>query len=83
MESAHDVVRKVSLLHGVQYRHVLGPRRWSELVRVRKEVARILFEEGMSYPEIGRVLGGRHHTSAMYYVGAIKTRPTTRQEGNA
>ncbi len=79
---AHEVVRQVALLHGVQYRHVLGPRRWSELVRVRKKVARILFDAGMSYPEIGRALGGRHHTSAMYYVGAIK-RPPTSKEGNA
>ncbi len=79
---AHEVVRQVALLHGVAVHHVLGPRRWSELVSVRKKVARILFEAGLSYPEIGRALR-KDHTTAMYYVGAIKARPTTKQEGNA
>jgi chromosomal replication initiation ATPase DnaA len=73
--SAHEVVRQVALLHGETIRNVLGPKRWTELVRVRRRVAKLLFDEGMSYPEIGRTLGGRHHTTVMYYLGAIKSRP--------
>ncbi len=76
--SAHEVVRQTALLHGVPVHHVLGPRRWPELVKVRKEVAWILCELGMSYPEIGRTLR-RDHTTVMYYLGAIK-RASTKQE---
>lgn len=75
--TAHEVVRQVALLRGVTVRNVLGPRRWRELVAVRREIAVILASMGLSYPAIGRALGGRHHTSAMYYLGALRRERVT------
>ena len=75
-----DITVAVCEARGVKVVDVLGPRRWSELVRARREIARRLDEAGLSYPAIGRALGGRHHTSVMYYLGALKRRA---QRGNA
>lgn len=58
-------------LHGICLDHqtaihvVLGPSRAQGIVSARRESARYLRSLGYSYPQIGRWLGGRHHTTIM------------------
>ena len=46
---------------------VRGPRKYPRLVRCRRQIAEELRAEpwSMSLPEIGRALGGRHHTTIL------------------
>ncbi len=60
--TAHEVVRQVSLLHGVQVYRVLGKRRSKFMHKVRFEIASVLRGMGMSYPEIGRAMNRDHST---------------------
>ncbi len=68
----HEIVRQVALLRGVSVHRLLGKERGAQLVKVRKECAHLLRLTGLSYPAIGRQLGGRHHATIMYYLGATK-----------
>lgn len=62
---------------GVRPVDVRGPRRYGELVRARKMAAREMRAAGMTYPAIGRALGGRHHTTAMNLCGVFE--PATKE----
>lgn len=53
------------LLGGVGLGELRGQQRWPGFVLARKAAALALRRRGLSYPEIGKALGGRHHTSAM------------------
>lgn len=68
----HEIVRQVALLRGVPVAKLLGKSRAPALVKIRVECARRLRATGLSYPAIGRQLGGRHHATIMYYLGATK-----------
>lgn len=55
---------------GVRASDVRGESRCRRVVRVRAWIAAELRAEwGLSYPAIGRVLGGRHHTTIMHLLG--------------
>ncbi len=52
---------------------LLGPAKWEWRVKARRYAAQRMRDElGMSYPEIGKRLGGRHHTTIMGLLGAIR-----------
>ena len=70
--NAFLVVERMSFERGLKASDVRGPRRHLELVRARRAICARLREEGCSYPEIGRALGGRHHTTIMYLLMALK-----------
>ena len=53
------------LLGGVGLGELRGQQRWLGFVLARKAAALALRRRKLSYPEIGKALGGRHHTSAM------------------
>lgn len=55
---------------------VRGPRRYPRLVKVRSVIATELRQRDMSLPEIGRALGGRHHTTIMNLLGYFDSRRT-------
>lgn len=62
---AHRLLRDVCAKNDVHPSLVRSSRRDAELVAVRREIARVLRDAGCSLPEIGRMLGGRHHTTVM------------------
>lgn len=52
---------------------ITGPRRQQEMVRPRQILMYIMkYELGMTYPTIGREIGGRDHTTAMHSVEKIE-----------
>jgi chromosomal replication initiation ATPase DnaA len=53
---------------------VVGPRRTKSVVAVRRKVAKRLRDMGLSYPEIGFLLGGRDHTTIMHLVNPERRR---------
>jgi len=69
--STYDIIHAVAQETGVAVQDILSNRRYRSVVTARKLAARRLRLLGMSYPEIGRALGGRHHTSAMYLCGDL------------
>ncbi len=63
---------------GARPSDIRGPRRTRLLVARRRFIASKMREEGYSRPEIGRALGGRHHTTIMNLLGLFERRPPTR-----
>jgi chromosomal replication initiation ATPase DnaA len=53
---------------------ICGRGQQGELPRVRRVVARYLRARGCSYSEIGKLLGGRDHTTVMVLVKGSRTR---------
>ena len=91
-EHALYIFTVVAAIHGVTVDEIVGHRRHENLVQARRDVARWLRQLGLSYPAIGRMLGGRHHASIMNLCGwkrseeaqhAIKVRYATRAEVRA
>ena len=62
-----SVLLRVCWFYGVSPREVSGPSRSREIVLARKAAMYWMRELcGSSYPEIGRRLGGRDHTTALH-----------------
>jgi len=64
MSSAQRVIDTIAREHGFSYAEITGRSRRS--VRVRAICAHRLRSLGLSLPQIGRVMGGRDHTSILY-----------------
>ena len=57
----------------VALKDIQGPRRQAELVKPRQVIMYLLkHEAGMTFPAIGRTIGGRDHTTAMHSVEKIE-----------
>jgi chromosomal replication initiation ATPase DnaA len=56
---------------GVRVKDMKSSRRWASLTVARRVAAQRLREAGYGYPDIGRQLGGMHHTSVMHMLGAL------------
>ena len=70
--SPTQVLEAVSKFYDVSIEDLKGPRRQKEIVRPRQMVMFLMREEAsLSYPKIGRELGGRDHTTVIYAVGKI------------
>lgn len=66
LTAAHDLVGRVAVaLGGAVVAEVLRGRRYKPAIRVRHVSALIMRRLGMSYPKIGRALGGLCHGTAM------------------
>ncbi|MEK7092145.1 MAG: chromosomal replication initiator protein DnaA [Patescibacteria group bacterium] len=68
-----DVVKKVCEFYNIKPTQIRGPKRDASLVRAR-QVAMYLLKTnlGLTYTEIGNLLGGRDHTTIMYGVGKME-----------
>ena len=72
MINLNAIIIAAARVHGIKADDITGRRRDRHVTTARREVMQILFDAGWSYPAIGRAIGGRCHTTAMYYLGAIK-----------
>jgi hypothetical protein len=69
MPSWKRIVREVSKKHGVAIVDILSTRRSQPFVNARYEAMyRMRHETNMSFPQIGRRLGGRDHTTVLHGV---------------
>lgn len=64
-----------AILHGVARKYAMtpdeikGPSRRKEVMPARYEVCfRLVVEAGYSYPQAGRFMGGRHHTTVLHSI---------------
>ena len=71
--SSQQLMELVCEIYQIDHADLVGPRRQQELVRPR-QILMYLFkhELGMTFPTIGREIGGRDHTTAMYAVEKIE-----------
>ena len=66
-----EILCQVAAETGVRVKDMKSARRWDTLVKARRLAAQRLREAGYGYPDIGRALGGTHHTTMMYLIGAL------------
>jgi len=77
-ETIADVLERACLAAGIGWTHVVSDRKGASIVRARKAAAVALrgVDRGdgkpLSLEDIGCILGGRDHTSVLYYLGALK-----------
>lgn len=77
-EQIADTLERASADSGVGWTHVVGKKRAARLAFGRKVVASalrdlVVGDDGrLSLEEIGLIMGGRDHTTIMYYLGSIK-----------
>lgn len=62
-----SVIRAAAYVYGVDQADLVGPRREHRLVVARQAAMYVARRDaGASYPEIGRCMGGRDHTTALH-----------------
>jgi chromosomal replication initiator protein len=71
-EAARRVLEQVADHHSVTVDDLTGPSRLANHVKARHEAAYLLRQCSLSYPQIGRILGGRDHTTIMYAVQRVE-----------
>ena len=63
------IVREVCEKHGVSWLDITSDRRSAPIVRARNEAFyRLRYETPMSFPEIGRLMGGKDHSTVIHGV---------------
>ena len=65
---SEGLIRDAAKANGCTPEEVLGPRRFPHLVNARRQVAVALRSAGWSMPRIGRLFGGRDHTSVINWL---------------
>jgi chromosomal replication initiation ATPase DnaA len=66
--NAAQILEEVSVRYSLPISQITGVSQQPHLVPPRTEIARALREKGWSFPRIAKFLGGRHHSSVMYYL---------------
>lgn len=62
-----SIIWEVAEKHGFSYRELIGKGNFRHISEARFEAYwRIRVETNLSFPEIGRHFGGRHHTTVLY-----------------
>jgi chromosomal replication initiator protein len=65
--TARQILSEVSQKRGIPVADIVGPWRRQDLVEARHEAAyRMRTETMMSFPLIGRAIGGRDHTTVLH-----------------
>lgn len=62
------ILKRAKELFGVRPEDIVGPSRYSLYIPARFAVCTALSRRGWSYPQIGRFLGGRDHSSIIHAV---------------
>lgn len=69
------ILRIVAKFYDMPTKDIKGKLRTREIVRVREVVAYLCRTlTNYSYPDVGRLLGGRHHTSVITQVRRVRAR---------
>lgn len=63
--TARQVIRSVAASRKLHPEDITGRSRLAVISKARAEIAGHLRLQGLSYPQIGRALGGRHHATVM------------------
>jgi hypothetical protein len=74
-----DTLRDVADLCGVDVEHMTGDCRKPMYVRARGLAAVILKRRGSSYPQIGRWMGGRDHSTIIHAIKKVLATATPRE----
>lgn len=70
-----DIIARVAEKHGVSISDIKGPSRLRMYAHPRQEAMSEMVDTGLwSTPNIGRVLGGRDHSTVIYGARAHKRR---------
>lgn len=70
---SQDWLEVVCEFYSLEHSDLTGPRRQQELVKPRQILMYLMkYEVGLTYPTIGRELGGRDHTTVMHGVDKIE-----------
>ncbi|HEV2340095.1 MAG TPA: chromosomal replication initiator protein DnaA [Patescibacteria group bacterium] len=70
---AEDVIQKTCEFYTIKPTQLKGPKRDASLVKARQITMYLLKNElGLTYNDIGNLLGGRDHTTIMYGVGRME-----------
>ncbi len=73
--SSKEVVKTIAEFYGVEEESIIDKNRKKEVVKPRQVCMYILRHSlNLSYPEIGKRLGGRDHTTVMHACDSIKTK---------
>ena len=72
VDAIHSIVAQS---YGVSLDELLSRDRHKTLVEARQVVMWFLRERGYSLPEIGRLVGGRDHTTVMAALAKLRRRP--------
>ncbi len=74
-----DIIKKICFYYSIKPTQIKGPRRDASLVRARQIAMYLLKKElGLTFVEIGNILGGRDHTTIMYGVDKVEKSVETR-----
>lgn len=76
-----DTLDKVCAYYKVAPEDVLGPRKHQILIDARWVLAKALRAKGrLSYPQIGKIIGGRDHTTIIHACQNFQDRAAYRKE---
>ncbi len=84
LTAAQMILEKAAEVHGFAPQDLLGPRRTAGLVWARHlAMAATRRATTLSYSQIARFYGGRHHSSAMYACQRIEAQAKRREKVEA
>lgn len=66
-------VEAIAKEHCFTIEDILGPRKFKHLVTVRRKCIVMLREKGYSTTEIGRIMGGRDHSTIVHALKMSRT----------
>lgn len=78
-----DIINHVCTYYNIKSTQIKGPRRDASLVKARQIAMYLLKNElGLTFSEIGNVLGGRDHTTIIHGVEKVENLVKTKQKIN-
>jgi len=80
-KTAVEILDAVGARFGVTWDELLSKSRIAHIVAARHVASWLMRRSGMSYPAIGRALGGRDHTTAMAAVARVEAELRRAPEG--
>ena len=75
------ITDRVASAYGVTTQELLSHQRARILVQARNHLYFLLREQGLSYPQIGRMLGGRDHSTVIHGVRRFKQEAKRLEDG--